>query len=67
MSDVAAKCINNNVVKFGNVVAGALPTGRFSSYNETHDDSKAMQPSGLFNRLGNRFDDVRYYSGDTAA
>lgn len=61
MSDVAVKPKASEPLKFAGIVCSTLPVRDMAKYNETKDDNQAMTPSGLFNKLGNRFDDVTYY------
>jgi hypothetical protein len=64
MSDVIRPVITANTIKNGSVVIYQNKTGEFSKRDP---DLNQFVPSGTIQtRLDERFDDVRYYSGDTA-
>lgn len=64
MSDVIRPVITANTIKNGSVVIYQNKTGEFSKRDP---DLNQFVPSGtILTRLDERFDDVRYYSGDTA-
>tara|TARA_R110002110_G_scaffold66938_1_gene182827 strand:- start:207 stop:404 length:198 start_codon:yes stop_codon:yes gene_type:complete len=64
MSDVIKPVITGNVIKNGSIVTYQNNTGEFSKRDP---DLNSHQASGTIQtNLQNRFDDVRYYSGDTA-
>lgn len=64
MSDVIRPVITTNTIKNGSVVIYQNKTGEFSKRDP---DLNQFIPSGTIQtRLDERFDDVRYYSGDTA-
>ena len=63
MSDVLKPIIGSNPIKNGSVVTYQNKTGQFAKRDP---DLNSFVPSGtLHTRLATRFDDVRYYSGDT--
>lgn len=64
MSDVLKPVIDGNSIKNGSMVVHQTNSGA----TRTRDpDVNSFVPSGtMFTRLDTRFDDVRYYSGDTA-
>jgi len=63
MSDVLQPIIGSNSIKNGSMVTYQSKTGE----NRTRDpDVNSFIPSGtLHTRLDTRFDDVRYYTGDS--
>jgi len=64
MSDVLKPVITSNAIKNGAMVTYQNKTGE---YSRRDPDVNQFVPSGtMFTRLDTRFDDVRYYSGDTA-
>ena len=63
MSDVIRPVITSKVIKNGTIITYQNNTGEFSKRDP---DLNSFVPSGtLHARLDTRFDDVRYYSGDT--
>ena len=64
MSDVLQPINGSNPIKNGSLVTYQAKTGD----NRKRDpDVNSFVPSGtMLSRLDTRFDDVRYYSGDTA-
>ena len=64
MSDVIRPVITSKVIKNGSIITYQNNTGEFSKRDP---DLNSHQPSGTIqSNLTDRFDDVRYYSGDTA-
>jgi len=64
MSDVLKPIIGVNPIKNGSIITYQNKTGE---YSRRDPDVNQFVPSGtMFTRLDTRFDDVRYYSGDTA-
>ena len=64
MSDVLRPIIDVNPIKNGSIITYQNKTGE---YSRRDPDVNQFVPSGtMFTRLDTRFDDVRYYSGDTA-
>ena len=64
MSDVLQPVIGSNTIKNGSMVVYQANTG---SISKRDPDVNSFIPSGtMYTRLDERFDDVRYYSGDTA-
>lgn len=64
MSDVLQPVIGSNTIKNGSMVVYQANTG---SISKRDPDVNSFIPSGtMYTRLDTRFDDVRYYSGDTA-
>jgi hypothetical protein len=68
MSDVLKPVIGSNTIKNGSmVVYQTKGQTSISSTYKRDPDLNSFVPSGtLHTRLDTRFDDVRYYSGDTA-
>ena len=65
MSDVLRPVITSNEIKNGSMVTYQNNTGRFSKRDP---DLNSFVPSGTMKtRLEDRFDDVRYYTGDTSS
>jgi len=65
MSDVLKPVITSNEIKNGSMVTYTNNTGAFSKRDP---DLNSFVPSGtLQTRLEDRFDDVRYYTGDTSS
>jgi hypothetical protein len=63
MSDVLKPVIAVNPIKNGAIVTYQNKTGE---YSRRDPDVNQFVPSGtMFTRLDTRFDDVRYYTGDT--
>jgi hypothetical protein len=64
MSDVLQPIIGSNSIKNGSMVTYQSKTGE----SRTRDpDVNSFVPSGtMITRLDTRFDDVRYYTGDTS-
>ncbi len=63
MSDVIQPIIGGNSIKNGSIITYQNNTGEFSKRDP---DVNQFVPSGTIQtRLDTRFDDVRYYSGDT--
>jgi hypothetical protein len=63
MSDVLKPIIGSNSIKNGSIVTYQNKTGEFSKRDP---DLNSFVPSGtLHARLDTRFDDVRYYTGDS--
>ena len=64
MSDVLQPVIGSTTIKNGSMVVYQANTG---STSKRDPDVNSFIPSGtMYTRLDTRFDDVRYYSGDTA-
>lgn len=65
MSDVLRPVITSNEIKNGSMVTYQNNTGSFSKRDP---DLNSFVPSGTMKtRLEDRFDDVRYYTGDTSS
>jgi hypothetical protein len=63
MSDVIRPVITTNVIKNGSVITYQNNTGAFSKRDP---DVNSHQASGTIQtNLKDRFDDVRYYTGDS--
>lgn len=69
MTDVIRKIYSNRPVHNGYAVvsAGKTPYGASSGIFLEPTNHYLVEPSGIRAKYENRFDDVRYYSGDTAA
>ncbi len=67
MSDVLKPVIDSNSIKNGSMVVYQTKSQTsISSTSKRDPDLNSFVPSGtLHTRLDTRFDDVRYYSGDT--
>ena len=61
MSDVATTCISANSITSGRAITRMPGTALFTVDPKIN---KQMTPTQLDTKLDNRFDDVRYYSGD---
>lgn len=66
MSDAIRKVITANQVKHGAMIASVMPNGVAMDRDET-DVTNNNDPAAVFTKLNNRFDDPRYYAGDTAS
>jgi len=64
-TDVASKAIAANPIKNGGIVTGALPNGHFETQNSAFM-GRVWAPETIESRYTNRFDEPRYYSGDTS-
>jgi hypothetical protein len=63
MSDVLRPIIDVNPIKNGSIITYQNNTGEFSKKDP---DLNSFVPSGtMVADLNDRFDDVRYYTGDT--
>ncbi len=63
MSDVIQPIIGGNSIKNGSIITYQNKTGEFSKRDP---DVNQFVPSGTIQtRLDTRFDDVRYYTGDS--
>lgn len=69
MSDVLKPVIGSNAIKNGGIVVSQSNGQTSVNPNSKRDpDLNSFIPSGtLFTRLDIRFDDVRYYTGDSAS
>ena len=65
--DVANKCIEANSVKFGGIVTGVKVNGTKETYNPGKPGVIGITPSGAYFDYDTRFDDPRYYAGDTSS
>jgi hypothetical protein len=69
MTDVIRKIFSNRAVHNGYAVvsAGKTPYGASSGIFREPTNHYLIEPSGIRADYELRFDDVRYYEGDTAA
>jgi len=57
----------NPIVRFAGITCSALARGPMARHDETYFVPRHITPSGLEVKYTDRFDDPRYYSGDTTA
>ncbi len=65
--DIAGSGIGGPPIRFAGITCSALPTRVMARHDETYWVPPHITPSGLEVKYTNRWDDPRYYSGDTAA
>lgn len=67
MSDVITNAHSSvTTIVNGAVIVNVKKTGEYKDYNPQISDL-VVASGTLFSRLDGRFDDVRYYSGDSAS
>lgn len=67
MSDVIQKSVSSNGYKNGTVVVSVDSLGVISNHTINPKINQISQINSQTGILDTRFDDVRYYSGDTSA
>ena len=64
MADVAAKIISANNIKTGSI---SIKTGKKDYQTTTPDPETGPAVTDVETKYTNRFDDPRYYAGDTSS